>query len=69
MIAYVAVSSLKFLVMDDMGSDLKLDGEIGTSAVEDTNHWPSTAHSGPLTNHMVGRANMHSSPPQRTVDH
>ena len=64
------MSSLKFLVMDDMGSDLKLDGEIGTSAVDETNHWPSTAHSGPLTNHMVGNwANMHSSPPPRTVDH
>ena len=30
-IAYIAVSSLKFLVIDDMGSNLKLDGEIGTS--------------------------------------
>ena len=59
-IAYVAMSSLKFLVMDDMGSDLKLDGEIWISAVEDTNHWLSTAHRGPLTSHMVGRANMHS---------
>ena len=46
--------------MDDMGSDLKLDGEIWISAVEDTNHWLSTAHRGPLTSHMVGRANMHS---------
>ena len=39
MIAYVAVSSLKFLVMDDMGSDLKLDGEIGTSAADETTHF------------------------------